>query len=155
MLCRNRFIRYTILQRRVKHILEQQAGLTRTAAAACRARRLTHRSSDTLCTDAPRHVSLANAHKIRLSETRRLAGAVDFRRFVVRCRLSPHAACLGHPVSLLLYAADVGFQACDRTRVSVVLAVRSEGGAPLVLEVIIGVHHSDGILTKIAHAGTW
>jgi len=118
MLCLNRSIRYTILPRRDKHILEQHVGLTRTAAAACRARRPTHRSSDTLRADAPRHGSLANAHKIRLSEARRLAGAVDFRRFVVRCRLSPLAACLGHLVRLLRYASGVGCQACDRTRVS-------------------------------------
>jgi len=128
MLCLNRSIRYTILAL-ARYVVEQHVGLTRTAAAACRARRPTHRSSDTLRAGAPRHVSLANTHKNRLSEARRLAGVVDFRRFVVRC------------------------QACDRTRFSVFLVVGSGGKASLVLVVIIGVHHSAGILTKIAHAG--
>ena len=139
--------------RRVEHILEQHVGLTRTAAAACRARRPTHRRSDIISADAPRHVNLAEAHQIRRLKARRLAGGVDFRRCVVCCRLAQLAARLGLRVQLLLHASVVGCQAWDRTRISVVLVVGSGGGAPLVLVVIIGVHHSAGILTRIGHAG--
>jgi len=94
MFCRNCSIRYTILPRRFKRILEQHVDRTETAADACRARRFTHRSCDTLRADAPRHVGIANAHRIRLSESRRLGGAVDLRRFFVRCRPSPLTICV-------------------------------------------------------------